>query len=227
MNWIHVFQLEDFLKLLLAAILGIFIGFEREIKNKPVGIRTSLVITLISCLLTIVSIKSVLLYHDMATHVQMDPMRLVAQIITGIGFIGAGVILRRPHDIVSGLTTAAIIWSASGIGIAVGAGFIWESIFLVLFLFFLLEGLTWMMRRINNSRFEANVLVAHLLLPSGLDPTDIVLALERKGVRITNMRLRGDPVRLTLRMYSPHELTLFLLYDYLKSLGIEEIDLDQ
>jgi len=162
MNWIHVFQLEDFLKLLLAATLGIFIGFEREIKNKPVGIRTSLVITLISCLLTIVSIKSVLLYHDMATHVQMDPMRLVAQIITGIGFIGAGVILRRPHDIVSGLTTAAIIWSASGIGIAVGAGFIWESIFLVLFLFFLLEGLTWMMRRINNSRFEANVLVAHL-----------------------------------------------------------------
>jgi len=227
MNWIHIFQLEDFLKLLLAATLGIFIGFEREIKNKPVGIRTSLVITLISCLLTIVSIKSVLLYHDMATHVQMDPMRLVAQIITGIGFIGAGVILRRPHDIVSGLTTAAIIWSASGIGIAVGAGFIWESIFLVLFLFFLLEGLTWVMRRINNSRFEANVLVAHLLLPSGLDPTDIVLALERKGVRITNMRLRGDPVRLTLRMYSPHELTLFLLYDYLKSLGIEEIDLDQ
>ncbi|MGX9808734.1 MgtC/SapB family protein [Exiguobacterium acetylicum] len=227
MNWIHVFQLEDFLKLLLAATLGIFIGFEREIKNKPVGIRTSLVITLISCLLTIVSIKSVLLYHDMATHVQMDPMRLVAQIITGIGFIGAGVILRRPHDIVSGLTTAAIIWSASGIGIAVGAGFIWESIFLVLFLFFLLEGLTWMMRRINNSRFEANVLVAHLLLPSGLDPKDIVLALERKGVRITNMRLRGDPVRLTLRMYSPHALTLFLLYDYLKSLGIEDIDLDQ
>lgn len=227
MNWIHVFQLEDLLKLLLAATLGIFIGFEREIKNKPVGIRTSLVITLISCLLTIVSIKSVLLYHDMATNVQMDPMRLVAQIITGIGFIGAGVILRRPHDIVSGLTTAAIIWSASGIGIAVGAGFIWESIFLVLFLFLLLEGLTRMMGRINNSRFEANVLVAHLLLPSGLDPTDIVLALERKGVRITNMRLRGDPVRLTLRMYSPHALTLFLLYDYLKSLGIEEIDLDQ
>ncbi len=227
MNWIHVFQLEDLLKLLLAATLGIFIGFEREIKNKPVGIRTSLVITLISCLLTIVSIKSVLLYHDMATHVQMDPMRLVAQIITGIGFIGAGVILRRPHDIVSGLTTAAIIWSASGIGIAVGAGFIWESIFLVLFLFFLLEGLTWVMRRINNSRFEANVLVAHLLLPTDLDPSDIIFALEQKGVRITNIRMRGTPIRLTLRMYSPHALTLFLLYDYLKSLGLEDIDLDQ
>ncbi|AHA28818.1 magnesium transporter MgtC [Exiguobacterium sp. Leaf187] len=227
MNWIHVFQLEDLLKLLLAATLGIFIGFEREIKNKPVGIRTSLVITLISCLLTIVSIKSVLLYHDMATHVQMDPMRLVAQIITGIGFIGAGVILRRPHDIVSGLTTAAIIWSASGIGIAVGAGFIWESIFLVLFLFFLLEGLTWVMRHINNSRFEANVLVAHLLLPADLDPSDIIFALEQKGVRITNIRMRGNPIRLTLRMYSPHSLTLFLLYDYLKSLGIKDIDLDQ
>ncbi|EZP58539.1 MULTISPECIES: MgtC/SapB family protein [unclassified Exiguobacterium] len=227
MNWIHVFQLEDLFKLLLAAALGIFMGFEREIKNKPVGIRTSLVITLISCLLTIVSIKSVSLYHDMATNVQMDPMRLVAQIIAGIGFIGAGVILRRPHDIVSGLTTAAIIWSSSGIGIAVGAGFIWESVFLVLFLFFLLEGLTRGMRRINNSRFEANVLVAHLLLPADLDPSEIIFALERKGVHITNMRMRGDPVRLTLRMYSPHKLTIFLLYDYLKSLGIKDIDLDQ
>ena len=102
MNWIHSFQLEDFLKLMIAAVFGIIIGFEREIKNKPVGIRTSLVITLISCLLTIVSIKSVVLYSTIAPNVQMDPMRLVAQVVAGIGFIGAGVILRRPHDIVSG-----------------------------------------------------------------------------------------------------------------------------
>lgn len=227
MNWIHSFQLEDFLKLMIAAVFGIIIGFEREIKNKPVGIRTSLVITLISCLLTIVSIKSVILYSTIAPNVQMDPMRLVAQVVAGIGFIGAGVILRRPHDIVSGLTTAAIIWASSGIGIAVGAGFILEATFLVLFLFFSLEGITWIMKRFNNSRFEANVIVAHLTLSNNTDAQQIKEALEHQGIRITNIRLRGHPQQLTLRMYSPHKLTIFILYDYLKSLGIEHIDLDQ
>jgi putative Mg2+ transporter-C (MgtC) family protein len=227
MNWIHSFQLEDFLKLMIAAVFGIIIGFEREIKNKPVGIRTSLVITLISCLLTIVSIKSVILYSTIAPNVQMDPMRLVAQVVAGIGFIGAGVILRRPHDIVSGLTTAAIIWASSGIGIAVGAGFILEATLLVLFLFFSLEGITWIMKRFNNSRFEANVIVAHLTLSNETDAQQVKEALEHQGIRITNIRLRGHPQQLTLRMYSPHKLTIFILYDYLKSLGIEHIDLDQ
>ncbi len=227
MNWIHSFQLEDFLKLMIAAVFGIIIGFEREIKNKPVGIRTSLVITLISCLLTIVSIKSVILYSTIAPNVQMDPMRLVAQVVAGIGFIGAGVILKRPHDIVSGLTTAAIIWASSGIGIAVGAGFILEATLLVLFLFFSLEGITWIMKRFNNSRFEANVIVAHLTLSNETDAQQVKEALEHQGIRITNIRLRGHPQQLTLRMYSPHKLTIFILYDYLKSLGIEHIDLDQ
>ena len=227
MMWIHSFQPEDVYKLLIAATFGIIIGFEREIKNKPVGIRTSLVITLISCLLTIVSINSVIFYENIAPHVQMDPMRIVAQIVAGIGFIGAGVILRRPHDIVSGLTTAAIIWAASGIGIAVGAGFIFESTFLVLFLFISLEGITWFMKRFNNSRFEANVIVAHLTLPKHLEAESVKLALELKGIRITNIRLRGTPQQLTLRMYSPHRVTIFILYDYLNELGIEQIDLDQ
>lgn len=227
MMWIHSFQAEDVYKLLIAATFGIIIGFEREIKNKPVGIRTSLVITLISCLLTIVSINSVIFYENIAPHVQMDPMRIVAQIVAGIGFIGAGVILRRPHDIVSGLTTAAIIWAASGIGIAVGAGFIFESTFLVLFLFISLESITWTMKRFNNSRFEANVIVAHLMLPKHLEAESVKLALELKGIRITNIRLRGTPQQLTLRMYSPHRVTIFILYDYLNELGIEQIDLDQ
>ncbi|QNR20145.1 MgtC/SapB family protein [Exiguobacterium sp. Helios] len=227
MNWIHSFQLEDFLKLMISAIFGIILGFEREIKNKPVGIRTSLVITLISCLLTIVSIKSVLLYSEIAPNIQMDPMRLVAQVIAGIGFIGAGVILRRPHDIVSGLTTAAIIWSSSGIGIAIGAGFIYEAAFLVIFLFLSLEIITRIMKRFNNSRFEANVMVAHLILSSETNAQYVKEALEQQGVRITNMRLHSNGRQLTLRMYSPHKLTIFILYDYLKTLGIEHIDLDQ
>ena len=111
-----------FLKLGISAFLGLIIGIEREIKRKPVGLKTSLVISIVSCMLTIVSIESAFKFPGSdELNITMDPLRLAAQIVSGIGFIGAGVILRRDNSI-SGLTTAAIIWGAAGIGIAVGAG---------------------------------------------------------------------------------------------------------
>ncbi len=97
------------LKLGLSAILGFAIGLERELKRKPLGLKTCLVISIISCLLTIVSIKAA--YNLPHTdHMNMDPLRLAAQIVSGIGFLGAGVILRRGNDSIAGLTTAAMIW---------------------------------------------------------------------------------------------------------------------
>jgi putative Mg2+ transporter-C (MgtC) family protein len=116
------------LKLGISAVFGLIIGLERELKRKPVGLKTSLVICIVSCLLTIVSIESAYTFPN-TDHVKitMDPLRLAAQIVSGIGFLGAGVILRRGNDSISGLTTAAMIWGAAGIGIAVGAGFYWEA----------------------------------------------------------------------------------------------------
>ncbi len=76
-------------------------------------------------LLTIVSIHSVQKYAVQGL-TNMDPMRLAAQIVSGVGFIGAGVILRRSNDMISGLTTAAMVWAASALGIASGAGFYTE-----------------------------------------------------------------------------------------------------
>lgn len=130
MDWTLNFHEELFilLKLGISAFLGLIIGLEREIKRKPVGLKTSLVISIVSCMLTIVSIESAFKFPGSdQLNVTMDPLRLAAQIVSGIGFIGAGVILRRDNSI-SGLTTAAIIWGAAGIGIAVGAGFFFEAI---------------------------------------------------------------------------------------------------
>jgi putative Mg2+ transporter-C (MgtC) family protein len=121
------------LKLGISALLGLIIGLEREIRNKPLGLKTSLVICLSSCLLTIVSIESSNKYAVAGLHV-MDPMRLAAQVVSGIGFLGAGVILRKHNDVIVGLTTAAMIWGASGLGIAVGAGFFVEAFFGVILL---------------------------------------------------------------------------------------------
>ncbi len=114
------------LKLGLSALFGLVIGFDREVKKKPLGLKTCLVLAVSSCLLTIVSIQSA---YDFPKneHTMMDPLRLAAQIVSGVGFIGAGVILKRSNDVISGLTTAAMIWGASGIGIAIGAGFYREA----------------------------------------------------------------------------------------------------
>jgi putative Mg2+ transporter-C (MgtC) family protein len=121
-------DMEIFIKLGFSAFFGLIIGLERELKRKPVGLKTSLVISIVSCLLTIVSIQSAYLFPNSSdVKITMDPLRLAAQIVSGVGFLGAGVILRRGNDSISGLTTAAMIWGAAGIGITVGAGFYLEA----------------------------------------------------------------------------------------------------
>src|SRR5690625_3948671 len=122
-------DMEMLLRLLLATFLGLAIGIERELKRKSLGLKTILVISIVSCLLTIVSIQSAYLFPEgTLAEIRMDPLRLAAQIVSGVGFLGAGVILRRGDDTVSGLTTAAIVGGAAGIGIATGAGFYIEAV---------------------------------------------------------------------------------------------------
>lgn len=117
----------DFLlKLGISLFLGLLIGMDRQLKHKPLGVKTSMVISVASCLITIVSIESVQKF-SLPGHTNMDPLRLAAQIVSGVGFLGAGVILRRSNDVISGLTTASMVWAASGLGIAVGAGFYYEA----------------------------------------------------------------------------------------------------
>lgn len=111
-------------KIGVAFILGGIIGLERESKGKPVGFKTCVIISVASCVLTIVSIQSAEYYAEISANIRSDPMRLAAQIISGVGFLGAGVILHRHDDAISGLTTAAIVWASAGVGITSGAGFI-------------------------------------------------------------------------------------------------------
>lgn len=92
-------DVELIIKLIISAFFGLIIGIERELKKKPLGLKTSLVISIISCLITIVSIESAYVFPgNDATEIRMDPLRLAAQIVSGIGFLGAGVILRRDND---------------------------------------------------------------------------------------------------------------------------------
>jgi len=106
-------ELEMAFRILLAAVLGGIIGYQRERADKSAGIRTNTLICVGAALFTVVSI-----YGFEAA----DPSRVAAGIVTGIGFIGAGSIIRRGGGIVEGLTTAATIWAVAGIGLAAGAG---------------------------------------------------------------------------------------------------------
>src|SRR3984885_7621733 len=111
---------EMLIRLLVAAALGGLIGFERERLLWAAGIRTHMLVCVGSCLIMIVSqygFSNILTYE----HVVLDPSRIAAQVVSGIGFLGAGAILAR-GEIVRGLTTAASIWTVAAIGLAVGGG---------------------------------------------------------------------------------------------------------
>lgn len=157
------FLVESLLKMVIAASLSLGIGVERELKRKPVGLKTSLVIATFSCLLTIISVQAVFEATPVpGINVTMDPLRLAAQIVSGVGFLGAGVILRRTDDSISGLTTAAMIWGAAGIGIAVGAGFYIPAIVAVLIVLFGVEVIAPIFFRLGPERLrmqEINVII--------------------------------------------------------------------
>jgi len=106
-------ELEMVLRLLLAAVLGAIIGFQREKADKPAGIRTHSLICVGAATFTVVSALG---------FVGADPTRIAAGIVAGIGFLGAGAIVRSGEVIVAGPTTAATIWAVAGIGLAAGAG---------------------------------------------------------------------------------------------------------
>jgi putative Mg2+ transporter-C (MgtC) family protein len=119
---------EALLRLSIAAGLGAAVGFERELRDREAGIRTHLLVSLGSALFTIISAYG---FHEFlvggGSIVRADPTRIAAQIVTGIGFLGAGAIIRDGLS-VRGLTTAATLWVVAAVGMACGAGYYWPAV---------------------------------------------------------------------------------------------------
>jgi len=110
---------EIIIRLILATILGGLIGIERESLRRAAGLRTHILVCAGS---TLVMLLSLFVFHSYRTYTNMDPARLGAQVISGIGFLGAGTIIRDGNTI-KGLTTAASLWAVACIGLALGVGF--------------------------------------------------------------------------------------------------------
>ena len=160
-------------------------------KKKPIGLKTSAVIATFSCLLTIVSIEAAYLVparNDI--NVTMDPLRLAAQIVSGIGFLGAGAILRRDNDNITGLTTAAMIWGAASIGIAVGAGFYIEAAFAVLSVMFVIEVIAPALGKFGPKRLRTKDASIMFLLSDKTKIEELIAYLKSEGMVIENLRIR-------------------------------------
>ncbi|MGG0670398.1 MgtC/SapB family protein [Lederbergia citrisecunda] len=196
MDWLQWADLEMITKLSISAVLGLVIGLERELKRKPLGLKTSLVISIISCLLTIVSVESAYSFPGSDdVRIQMDPLRLAAQIVSGIGFLGAGVILRRGNETISGLTTAAMIWGAAGIGIAVGAGFYVEAVFGVLLLLISVELIPLVVSRLGPKRLKRRDLTLRITVnqPEGIKTVMEELTRQRFSISQSKIKdLQGE-----------------------------------
>jgi putative Mg2+ transporter-C (MgtC) family protein len=140
---------ELILRLVIAALLGSLVGFERERLLWAAGLRTHMLVSVGSCLIMIVSafgFSSVL-----GPHVILDPSRVAAQVVTGVGFLGAGSIILR-NEVVKGLTTAASLWAVAAVGLAVGGGLYLAAIATTVIVLVILAGIKPLEERYRAAR---------------------------------------------------------------------------
>jgi uncharacterized membrane protein YhiD involved in acid resistance len=134
-SFIPDYEQQLLIKLLISFVIGLLIGYERDKSGKPAGMRTQMLICVGSALLAGISVHLGDKYVA-GNGIRPDPARLMAQIVSGIGFVGAGVILKNGNRI-TGVTTAATLWLTAAIGIAIGSGFYASSILATIFILLL------------------------------------------------------------------------------------------
>jgi putative Mg2+ transporter-C (MgtC) family protein len=197
-------NLELLGRLLLAAVLGGAIGAERELNDQAAGLRTHMLLTIGACLFTLVSA------YGFGGGIGTDPSRLAAQIVTGIGFLGGGAIVRHGLT-VKGLTTAASIWATASVGVAVGAG----SYVLGIGGTVLIVGTLFGLRRVSNLLQRWGVSREEFVLATapGFDVKRVVELVRREGADLRGLEHQqddeGDRVVLLVKLrprYQPERL---------------------
>jgi putative Mg2+ transporter-C (MgtC) family protein len=184
---VEVFRLELLLQLALATLLGGAIGLERELGGKPAGLRTNILICMGSALYTQLSITMV--------HGAADATRVAGQIVTGVGFIGAGTILHARGAVV-GLTSAATIWVVAAIGVALGSGHYQEALLSTLMVLVVLQGLG-RVEFIVQKHSTRTHLTLHVR-PDTASIEDLETLVRRTGLEITVQTNRRENVDLVI-----------------------------
>ncbi|MBO1579489.1 MgtC/SapB family protein [Bacillus sp. XF8] len=211
---------EFLLKLGLALFLGLFIGIDRQLKNKPLGVKTSMVISVASCLITMVSIESVNVYSSPG-HTNMDPMRLAAQIVSGVGFLGAGVILRRNNDVISGLTTASMVWAASALGIAIGAGFYLQATVAMILIILAINVLPHIVKIAGPYSLRQRDLAIKIIVKEHRELDGIFKQIKNLNMQVKRVKIKdidSESQQLEMVILAPEDLYTTELYSSLKEI---------
>ncbi|MFD0958247.1 MgtC/SapB family protein [Paenibacillus chungangensis] len=225
----HIDYLEIAIRMSVALLLGGIIGIERELKNHQAGFRTHILVCMGSTLIMILSIYGFPQFVN-EPNVRIDPARLAAQVVSGIGFLGAGTIIRHGLN-VKGLTTAASLWVSAGIGLSIGAGFYFAAgITTVMVVFSLL-----ILNKIESLMFRRKV---ELMLEISDQPgalITIINFLKDQGLSVKNMTLtqshhrEGDIPRLEVKLSvkGHHKLHKGLILEHLKHLSeVKQVQID-
>lgn len=164
-NLYHLFNYDDLLLILLSIVMGLIIGAEREYKNKSAGLRTLMLVCVGSCTFTILSIKIGV----------ANPDRLAANIITGIGFLGAGAIFKDENKI-NGVTTACTIWVTAALGMCIGSGHIYLGLLATLVVLCVLLLLVPLERWIDRSHKVQNYKITKVYEPGMVEQFENIAA---------------------------------------------------
>ena len=167
------------LRILVAVIFGGLIGLERGLKHRPAGMRTYMLVCVGACL---IMLTNQYLFQVTSTG---DPMRLGAQVVSGIGFLGAGTIIVTKHNQIKGLTTAAGLWSAAGVGLALGVGFYEAALVAGVVVFTVL---TLMQRLDNKMRSKTKFLDLYIEFSQDVSLGTLIQNLREMGLEVSDLQ---------------------------------------
>ena len=167
------------LRILIAILAGGLLGLERGMKNRPAGMRTYMLVCVGSCLIMLTN------QYVFQVYGTGDPVRLGAQVISGIGFLGAGTIVVTRRNQIKGLTTAAGLWTSAGIGLALGIGFYEAAVIGSVAIFTVI---TLLQRMDNNLHRKSRQLEAYIELSEQISLGDFLRTVRDSGIEIYNVQ---------------------------------------
>ncbi|MDK8276774.1 MAG: MgtC/SapB family protein [Peptoniphilus duerdenii] len=168
------------IRIFLAAFLGAIIGIEREIKNRAAGFRTHIIVSVGACLIMLIGIDGI---GEFSPDKARDTARIAGQVVSGIGFLGAGTILQK-RDKVSGLTTAATLWLSAAIGLAVGIGYYEGAIIATAICLITLISLKWVSDIINKRTTRSYIMIFD---SCNFDQDEFINYAEKEGIEVRKL----------------------------------------